>query len=193
MVGPLQAFEQVTAAVRIECLLGQPAKRGVFETIEVFVLAQRLLRERDAGDCLGVEAGWQMRTRTERVTLMVQPQLESPDQKLKRLVGMIGVREQRLPRLDFADACRIVETLDPNRQKLFDPRELLRVLEMQAVVVIVVLGPGDKLLQCDRAIGRQRKLFDITDLARHCRSCAQRGERQHDQKGSLHGSSSSCL
>ena len=119
-----------------------------------------------AGDHVLVQAGRQVGLLVQPLALVIELQAQPLADELQGFVRALGVGQQSLPILDLADARRVLEPIDPGGEQFVDLVELLGVLEVEAVVVIVVFGPRNQLLQRDRAVLGQGEILQVADLGR---------------------------
>ncbi len=175
MIGSFQPLQQVAAAFRRYLRLHEPIERSVLEAIEILRVLPGVLHQTVATEQRSIELGRQIRPSVHGLALMVELQIQRALQKIQRLLGVVGIREQGLPVLDLQNAGCVVVTLNPRLHQLVDAIELLESLKMQTVVIVEILRARNELLEGFRAVLGQRKVFDVADFLR-LRSAA-----QHDQ------------
>ena len=86
----------------------------------------------------------------------IQPLL----QVVQRFVGLLFVAQQCQSSLDFCQPTGLSMPLVPGRRQFTDLVKLLRIQEMQGVVVIIILRPRDQLFQDHGTVGGQGKILD---------------------------------
>src|SRR5262249_26475736 len=121
------------------------------------VRAERARRELRGRQRLGIEARRQLGPRRGRLTLRVESQVQAVAQEVDRRLPARREREGRLPILDLLDARPAAVAPHPCFEERRHRREVTGVLLLQAREVVVVLAPGDQLLERLPAIERQRE------------------------------------
>lgn len=96
---------------------------------------------------------------------MVERQVEPLAKVIERLLRLFVVGEQRQSRLDFHDAWRAVVPLNPGSQQLPNFLELLRVEQVQSLVIVIIVRPRNELFERNGSIGSQGEIFDKADFS----------------------------
>ena len=164
VIRPSQPRQQMPPPIPIELLIDQPFERRILEAIRIRML-KRSRHQRRARDLLRIKLRRQVRFDTEFFLLMseVHPQLVAKE--LQRLLRILVVSQQRLPREDFIDPLRVPDLLNPLRDERLNLVELLGLLRVQAVEVVKILGPRHERLQRHRPIRRESEVLDKADLS----------------------------
>ena len=171
VVGPAETAEQVAPPIGIQIGAGQPVECRILEALEILEPSQSLFRQPLTGDRSRIQRGRQIRSLADRLSLVVELQVQLLPDVLQRPLRISGISQERLAVLDLADARRVIVPLDPVCQQLVHLLKLLGILIVQAVIIVVVLGPGDQLRQRDRPVACQREILDVSDLgSRGCRN-----------------------
>ena len=161
IVRSLQTRHEAPAAVGIHFRSGQPIEGRVFKGVDV---VDRMpigpLGELVARQVLRVESDGQIGLDPQLLALVweVQPQLLT--EIVQRIVGGLVVAQQCQPGLDFGQSRRLIVSLMPGGKQFANFVKLLGAQEMQRVVVVIILGAGDQLLQNRGSIRRERKILD---------------------------------
>ena len=101
---------------------------------------------------------------------MVELQVQLTPQVRQGRLRVVREAQQRLAVLDLADSDGPVVALDPRLEQLLYLGEFPFVLVVQGMVVIIVLGPGDELLQYLFAILGEHELLVEADRLGRCPS-----------------------
>ena len=117
--------------------------------------------------------------RAPHLRLVIEVQPEVLPQVSKRGVGVLLVGQQRLAMLARLRALRAPIALDPRLQLRLRLRELLRLLQMPAQIIVVILAAGNELLDGLAAVGGEREVFEEADRRTLREQC--RRQRQAEQ------------
>ena len=127
----------------------EPLQRRRLEAVEAPALVRRLraLRERLPADELGIKARRQ-RALAGDLSLVVEAQAQLVAEVLQRLVGIRLIAKQgpAVLNLDDLRACAALAALEPLLDDGVDLLQLARRLVAEALVVVVLVGSGDELL-----------------------------------------------
>ncbi len=97
---------------------------------------------------------------------MVKGQAELIAEELDGFFRIIRIGEQCLTMENLLDTGCLPTPLDPAGHHRFHFLEPLRILSLQAVIIVVLVSPWDQLGQGSGAVVRQRKLFHVINLLR---------------------------
>ena len=178
-IGPLELAQQ-RAPLRIaqrDFITHERFERRVVELAEVVVL-QRLGEEHAARDPRRIERHRQIRLFVAHLLHMVELHIQPLAQELQRRLRVRVIGEQRRAILDDLPPLALRKALRPLVHDLRELRRLLRILEMERAVEVVVLRAGHELREHRRAIRREGELFDEADLV-----FAEGGRDEEDERG----------
>ena len=166
IVGPLQPFQQVPSAIRRQFGRDQPVQGLVFARLQVRMLGEGPAEQCRARDQVLVQTGRQVGLLVQPLTLVIELQSQPLADELQGCIRALAVGQQGLPVLNLADARRVLVPVDPGGEQRIDLVVLLGVLEVEAMVVIVVFGARNQLLQRHGAVLGQGEIFQIADFRR---------------------------
>ncbi len=171
--------QQVAAPGGADVQLGQPGQGGVLEAVgRVAVFAQRPLGQRLTRDRLGVQFGRQARLASQDLALVVELDVEPADEEVQAARMVLRVAQQGLPVLHDGVALVVPVAADPLGDHLPGLVQIAGVLVVQDVVVVILLGARDQLLQGCLAVLGQGEVFDVPDLP----GLKGRGRQEHCQR-----------
>ena len=168
----------MTTTIGIKFGRDQPIEGRIGEAAQILVVLLRNLRKVLAADQFLVKLRRQIRLLAERFPLMIELDPELLPNELQRLFRVALVSQQCLPRLNLADEGRVIVSLDPGSQQFLDLIELFRVLQVQGVVVVILLGTRNQPFQRLGAVFRECKVLDVADFVRF----ESRRERDHQAR-----------
>ena len=166
-IGPCETREQCAPLLEIElrAIFHQRLQRLLGEAAEAAIIRERVALENVARHALRIERRRQVRLFVTHLLLMVELQTEPLAQIRERLLRSRIVREQRLAVQDDPPLRALAgETLAPLVEDVRELCSVARVLKMQRVEKIIVLGAGDEFAEHLRAIRREREFLDEADL-----------------------------
>ena len=199
-VGALQPGEQLPQLLIAQLTAGHPLERRVPETAQrLAVQLERPTGKTGEGDEIGVEPGGQVRLLPGRLPLLLEGELQALAQEAIGARGILPEAQERLAILDLLHRRAAAVPLPPELQQRRHGIEVPFVLGLQAVVVVVVRGPRDQLLERRGTVVGEGEVLLETDLGALGMSRAgeeQRGEEDDRSReaegGVLHGTWRGC-
>ena len=171
----------------VEVIAGQPVEGTIFKVVEVAPPRDGHGLEPSAADQFGIEYGRQLRDGTDHFALMVEEQSEVRFQEAEARLRVLVVGKQCMANLNLGNAGRVPVAFYPRLEVAEGRVVVARVEGVEGVVVVVIFGAGDELLEGRRAVLGQGEVFDVADVGgsgvgrsevQHCEECREqaRGE-----------------
>ena len=127
--------------------------------------SDELLSEGVAADGLGIECGGKRGLGTRNLSLLVEVQAKMLDEVIEAGARCLAVAEKGVTVLDLPPEWGLAEAFTPDPGQIGTLVELLNLNQMQAIVIIIILGTRNQLLQHLGPIGRQSVTLHKVDFA----------------------------
>ena len=158
-IRPLHPMQQITSSAFVQVLSDQPSPRTIFEVTQVFRRPHRAIFQRFSCDQFLIEGRWQFRSRIWRIFAMIEPQPAFVSNEVECLLWRLVVSENGLAILNFIQQRSILVAFNPLCDHAINTVKLLRILIMQAVIIVVLARAGDEFLENLLAVLRQCEAF----------------------------------
>ncbi len=179
-VGQRQPQQQVAPLFGRERGARHEVQPAILEARQIAMAREGQLAKGLLGNEGGVERGGVLGGRLLLLALMVEPQAEPLTQVVERAAMVGRIFEENLAVLDLLVARRLAMTLAPLLQQWRHFCRLAAVLRMKRMIVVILLRPGNQLLERGLAPLRQGKTLLEADFGRRRRQQGRQGQKTRD-------------